>query len=199
MNNKILILFIITVFLSIQTQGQTKIFISGNYNIGTSHLLKDNFKNGYGATAEIHHFFNETGFSASLLFGLNSFRATSDFEQELENNNPTLFDYDYQIHYNNFPIFVSGHYTFFNKKKFNIMTGIGAGVNFIEYKRKQIGDITSDTEKDHYTEFAIYPSLGISYKIFSDISIMAKGSLNKSFGDQKIEYYSLSLGLIYNI
>jgi hypothetical protein len=173
--------------------------ITADYNIPQSTDFADKFQNGIGVSANINYFYKETGFSGSLLFGFNSFRAKSSFEEEFKNNNTTLFEYKYELNYYTFPLMLAANYTFFNKKKFNITLSFGAGGNFMEYKQKQIGEYTSDTEKNYFNEFAIYPNLGFSYYVTKDIAILLKSGYNMTFGDQNISYIDFKFGVTYKI
>ncbi|MCK5847023.1 MAG: TonB-dependent receptor [Bacteroidales bacterium] len=192
-----LILFILTSTIFI-ANAQYKMDISVNYNIPQSDNFSNDFKNGWGASGEVHYFFKESGFSASVLFGLQGFRANKSVEDELIDTS-LIFDYDYQVHYFSFPLFIRANYTFFQKSDFNIMLGFGIGGVFMEHKEKQIGKHTSDTNIDKFNEFGIYPSLGLSYKISSDISIIISSGLNITLGEKKVRYIDIKTGLIYTI
>jgi len=178
---------------------QFKMDICAVYNIPNSKGFSHNFQNGYGGAAEIHYFIKDSGFSTSLLFGISGFRATKEYEQELEDGNPTVFEYDYQINYYTFPLLLSANYTFLREKKFNAILGIGFGGNFMEEKHKQIGEYTSDTEKTHYNEFAVYPKLGFSFAVANDLAIIAKAGYNITFGKNEIQYFDINFGLIYDL
>ncbi len=178
---------------------QYKMEISASYNVPSSSEFSNEFKNGFGATGEIFYFFEDSDFSTSIILGVNSFRGTEESEQALKEENPTLFEYDYEIHYNTFPVLLSANYTFMSEKKFNIMLGFGAGIQFMEHKKKLIGKYTSDTQKETSNEFAIKPSLVLSYAITKGIAISVKGSYNNTMGQTYISYYSFNLGMLYNI
>ena len=189
-------LFLITTIFS--ANAQYKMEISANYNIPISTDFSNNFQNGWGGRGEIHYFFKETGFSASVLFGLDGFRANKKVEDALIDTT-LIFDYEYEVHSFNFPLFAKANYTFFHEQKFNIIVGVGIGGLFMEYKAKQIGKYTSDTEINYFNEFGIYPSLGISYKLSDDVSFTISSGLNMSFGDRSIKYLDIKSGLIYSI
>jgi hypothetical protein len=178
---------------------QFKMDVCAVYNVPNSTEFAKNFQNGYGGTSEIHYFIKESGFSASLLFGINGFRASREYEQELADSNLTVFEYDYQINYYTFPLLLSANYTFLREKKINIILGIGLGGNFMEEKHKQIGEYTSDTEKTHFNEFALYPKLGFSFALTSDLAIIVKGGYNITFGKKEIQYFDINFGLIYDL
>ena len=190
------ILLILISFLS--AKAQYKMDISANYNIPISSNFNNDFNNGWGGSGEIHYFIKETGFSASLLFGLQGFRAQKHVEDALIDTT-LIFDYDYEVHYYSFPVFLAANYTFFHQNDFNIIASIGIGGLFMEHKAKQIGEHTSETEITKYNEFGVYPSLGVSYKLSSDVSFIVSGGLNISFGDTKIQYLNIKSGLIYSI
>ncbi len=189
---------LISIFAINTAQAQYKMSITANYNIPISSDFSDNFQNGYGANAEIHYFLKETGFSGSLLFGLNSFRGTDDYEKSLLD--PNLF-YTHEYTANNyvFPVLVKGNYTFFRKNKFNVIGGIGVGVLFMEEKIKQTTEHTSETEKEKFNELGLYPSLGISYAVTPQVAVIINSGFNMSFGDKKIQYIDIRTGLIYKI
>ena len=172
--------------------------ITANYNIPISAEFSDNFQNGYGANAEIHYFIKESGISISLLFGINSFRGTSDYEKSLLD--PYLFyTHEYQANNYVFPVLVQTNYTFFREKKFNVITGIGVGGLFMEEKIKQTTEHTSETEKKKFNEFGIYPSLAISYAVSPQVAVIINSGFNMSFGDKKLQYIDIRTGLIYKI
>jgi hypothetical protein len=196
---KIKITIILLLFSSISVFAQLKMDMSAFYNIPTSTSFNEKFQNGFGGTAELFYLINDTGFSASFLVGMNVFRATKEYEQELEDSNPTLFEYDYRIDYFTFPVLLGANYTLFHEKKFNIKLGFGAGVQFMELKKKLIGKYVSDTHKDNFNEFAIYPNLGISYKINDTMDISLKGGYNQTFGELGLSYLNFGLGLQYEI
>jgi len=194
--NLTILIFLVT---ATSTFAQMKMNIRTNYNIPTSSNFDESFNNGIGATGELFYFINETNFSASMLIGMTTFRATEEYEQKLEDSNPTLFDYDYRINYYTFPVIVAGNYTFFNDDKFNLRIGFGAGVQFMELKKKLIGTYVSDTHKDYFNEFAIYPNIDFSYEIGNKIDLSISGSYNQTFGDLNISYVSAQLGIQYEI
>jgi len=196
---KFFIVIIIVMYSTMNIQAQYQMDILGSYNIPNSTDFKNNFQNGLGVTADIHYFFKKTGFSSSLTFGFSSFRATNNFEKKLKEENTTIFEYDYQINYYTFPLMVSANYTFFREKKFNAIASFGLGGNFMEQKKKQMGEYTSDTEKEYFNEFAIYPNLGISYAVAKDISIILKSGYNATFGTKELSYIDIKLGVIYKI
>ncbi len=196
---KQIIIFILLVISSIQASAQYRMSITTNYNLPQSTDFKSDFKNGWGGSGELYYFIKETGFSASLLFGLNGYRGTPETEQALKDSNSTINDYNYKINHYNFPLFVSANYTFFYRNKFNVILGLGFGGIFMEHKEKQIGKYTSSTRSNKYNEFAIYPSIGISYEFMRDISFLIKGGYNMSFGDKQIQYIDINAGIIYKI
>ena len=196
---KIKITIILILFSSISAFAQLKMDISASYNLPYSTNFGDNFNNGYGGTGEFFYYINETGFSTSFLIGINTFRATSEYEQELADSNPTLFDYDYRIDFFAFPVLIGANYTMFHEENFNLRLGVGAGVQFMELKKKLIGKYVSDTHKDSYNEFTIYPNIGVSYKINNTMDISLKGGYNQTFGDLGLSYFDFRLGLQYEI
>jgi len=196
---KIQFTIILVLISSLSAFAQYKMEISANYNIPSSSEFSDNFDNGIGAKGEIHYYFENTGFSTSILLGVNSFRGTKGYEQELEDRNPTLFEYDYEIHYFTIPVMFSANYTFFRENKFNLVLGLGAGVQFMELKEKQIGKYTSDTQKESYNEFAMNESIELLYNLTKDIAVSVQADYNNTFGDQSISYYGFSVGLLYKI
>lgn len=99
------LLFFVGIF---SASAQYKMDISANYNIPTSTNHSDDFKNGWGASGEVHYFINKSGFSASLLFGINGFRANEDVEDALIDT-ILIFDYDYEVHYYSFPLFIKAN------------------------------------------------------------------------------------------
>ena len=191
----IILLLLISFF---SAKAQYKMDISANYNIPISSDFNNDFNNGWGGSGEIHYFIKESGFSASIIFGLQGFRAQQHIEDALIDTN-LIFDYDYRVNYYSFPLFVKANYTFFHQKDFNIIASIGFGGLFMEYKKKQIGKHTSETIITKHNEFGIYPSLGVSYKLSQDISFIVSSGLNISFGDSNIQYLSIKSGLIYSI
>jgi hypothetical protein len=184
---------------SVSTFAQIRMEMSANYNIPISTDFKSHFQNGFGGTAEVYYYFNESNFSGSFLLGFNSFRGSKEYEKELADSNPTIFDYDYEIHFFSFPIIASVNYTFFRQKKFNLDLGFGAGVIFSEEKKKLVGKYTSGSQSKDFSEFAIYPSLGVSYEVANDIAISLKGSYNQTFGTLDMSYFGLKLGILYDI
>jgi len=196
---KIKLTILLIVFSSMSVFAQQKMDISGSYNLPISSSFSDKFQNGYGATGEYYHYIDSSGFSVSFLLGINVFRATKDYEQELEDSNPTLFNYDYRIDFFSFPVLVGANYTLFKEKKFNLRLGLGAGVQFMELKKKLIGKYVSDTHKDTYNEFVIYPNIGVSYKLNDSMDISLKGGYNQTFGDLGISTLDFRLGLQYEI
>jgi len=196
---KFFFIFFLLISSVVTIKAQYQMDISGSYNIPNSTDFKNNFQNGLGVTADIHYFFKETGFSTSITFGFNSFRATNEFEKKLKEDNTTILEYDYQINYYTFPLMLSANYTFLREKKFNVIASFGLGGNFMEEKKKQMGEYTSDTEKEYFNEFAIYPNLGISYAVADDISILLKSGYNSTFGDKNLSYIDITLGVIYKI
>ncbi len=196
---KFIVLFFLLFGASQYSYAQYQMSITGNYNLPQSDDFKNNFKNGLGGTGELFYFFKESGFSASLKFGLSGFRGTEETEAALQDSNATVNDYSYKINYYNFPLFLSANYTFFHRKKFNIHLGLGLGGIFMEHKEKQIGKYTSSTRSKEYNEFAIYPSLGISYELAKDISLLIKGGYNMTLGERQLKYIELNTGIIYKI
>lgn len=194
-------IFTVTVLIvsAFSLSAQYQMDITGNYSIPSSTEFKTNYNNGFGVTADIHYFFKESNFSVSVLFGFNSFRGSNEFEQALKDSNKTIFEYDYQINYYTFPVMVSANYTFFYDKKFHVIPALGLGGNFMEMKKKQIGKYTSDTEKEYFNEFAIYPSLGFSYEIIDDVSFLLKSGYNMTLGSESISYIDIKIGIIYKI
>jgi len=184
---------------SYYASAQYKMSITANYNIPQSSNFKDSFKNGWGGSGEIIYCFKESGFSASLLFGLNGYRGTEDTEAALKDSNSTINEFSYKINYYNFPLFLNANYTFFKEKKLNILVGFGVGAIFMEHKEKQIGKYTSSTRSNKYNEFAIYPNLGISYKISKGLDFLIKGGYNMTFGEKEVKYIDINAGLIYSI
>jgi hypothetical protein len=196
---RIKLTFIVVLLSSISAFAQYQMDISIGYNIPASNNFSENFNNGFGATSEFSYFFNNSNFSASLLIGINSFRANEQYEQDLEDSNPTIFDYEYQIHYHTFPLLLAGNYTFFNAKKFNFRLGMGVGMQFMELKKKLIGNYVSDTHIDNFNEFAIYPNLGLSYQLADNIDIILKSGYNATFGEIGISYIDFKIGIKYDI
>ena len=196
---KLITIISVVIFSTTYSFSQFKMDITTNYSLPQSTDFVNNFQNGIGFTAEIHHFYKETGISGSILFGFNSFRAKNSFEEEYKNTNTTIFEYDYELNYYTFPVMLSANYTFFHEKKFNAILSFGFGGNFMEYKKKQIGEYTSDTKKEYYNEFAIYPNMGFSYLFAKDMSVLLKGGYNMTFGDQNIAYIDFRIGIAYNI
>ena len=196
--HKIIVVLLLFVAIS-NVSAQYQMDITANYNLPTSSDFSKNYKPGLGASADIFYVFKESGFSASLLFGFNSFRATSPFEQTLKDNNTTNFEYKYQINYYTFPLILSANYMFFYKKKFHLISSFGVGGNFMELKQKQIGQITSDTQKDYFNEWAIYPSIGISYEFMKDVSVLIKSGYHLTFGSREISYVNVRIGILYKI
>lgn len=190
---------LILLFSVISVFAQLKMDVSASYNMPYSTDAKESLDNGYGVSSEVFYYFDNSGFSTSILFGFTSFRANKEYEQKLEDNNPTIFTYDYEIHYTTFPLLLTANYTFFNKDKFNIRMGVGAGVQFMELKKKLIGKYVSDTHKDTFNEFAIYPNIGLNYRIVEGIAISVKGGYHKTFGDASIEYIDCRVGVQYDI
>ncbi len=195
------IFIITTVFvLSITNSfSQFKMDITANYSLPQSTDFSKNYQNGIGVISEIYYFYKETGLSGGILFGFNSFRAKNSFEEEFKNTNTTIFDYDYEINYYTFPLMLSANYTFFHKKKFNVILSFAFGGNFMEQKQKQIGEYTSDTRKEYYNEFGIYPNIGLSYMFAKDMSVLLKSGYNITYGEQKLTYIGIRLGIAYNI
>ncbi len=196
---KIKITFLLVFFSSISAFAQLKMDVSGNYNLPFSTNFGDKFENGYGGSGEIFYYINNTGFSASFLFGINTFRATSEYEQELEESNPTIFDYDYRIDFFSIPVLLGINYTMFHEERFNLRLGVDAGIQFMELKKKLIGKYVSDTHIDNYNEFAIYPNIGVSYEISDSIDLSLKSGYNQTFGDLGISYFDFRLGIQYEI
>lgn len=194
-NLSIIILLISTVSVF----SQVKMDLSASYSIPSSSSFGDKFDNGFGGTAEFYYLFNNSGFSASLLLGINTFRGTEEYEKELKDSNPTLFEYDYEIHYNSFPVMLAANYTFFREDKFNLRVGLGSGVQFMELKKKLIGNLVSDTNKEHFNEFAIYPNIGISYEIYDNVDLALKSGYNQTFGEMEISYIDFRIGIQYNL
>jgi len=182
----------------LSANAQYKMEISATYNIPISENFSNDFQNGWGGSGEIHYFFKETGFSASVLFGLNGFRAKKEVEDALIDTT-LIFDYDYEVHYFSFPLFAKANYTFFREQKFNITLGIGIGGLFMEHKAKQTGKHTSDTNIEYFNELGLYNSLGISYELSPEISFIISSGINMSFGNKKVQYLDIKGGLIYSI
>jgi len=196
---KINLIVLIIILSTISSFGQYRINISTSYNIPSSSDFQEKFKNGYGVQGNISYAFNNSDFSASLLLGITSFRATTEYEKELKESNPTLFDYEYEIHYTTFPVMIGANYTFLKDKKLNINLGLNTGIQFMELKKKLIGDYVSDTHLDNFNEFAIYPSVGVSYMFKPNIGVTLKGGYNKTFGEVGLSYIDINLGLTYDI
>jgi len=192
------LIFILSIVFVYTAEAQYKMDVSATYNIPFSADFKNDFNNGYGVNAEFHYFIKKTGFSASLLVGLNGFRAKQAVEDALIDTS-LIFDYDYRVDYYVFPVFLKANYTFFMEKKFNIIVGMGIGGLFMEKKEKQTGEYTSDTNKEKFNEFGIYPSLGISYAVSPNISVILNSGFNMSFGKQELQYIDIRAGLIYEI
>ena len=191
--------FALFILSSLSSFAQYSMEITANYNIPSSTEFNEQFKNGLGGNMEIIYNFTESGFGASILFGLNGFRAEKGYEEELANNNPTIFTYEYKINYYSFPLLLQGKYTFMKEKDFNILAGMGLGMEFMEVKEKQYGKYTSDYRKEKFNEFAIYPNIGLSYKVASDIAIAVKSGYHQTFGKKSLSYIDIKLGLIYKI
>ena len=190
---------LLMLFSSITAFAQFKMEISANYNIPISTDFDSHFKNGYGGTAEMFYYFNDSNFSTSLLFGINGFRGSDAYEKELEDNNQTVLEYDYEIHFFTFPVMAAANYTFFRQKKFNLTLGFGLGAIFSEEKKKLIGKYTSDAASKDFSEFAIQPSLGMSYYLVKDVSISVKGGYYQTFGVLDMSYVGVKLGVLYDI
>jgi len=199
MTQKIQLSFVLFLLSTITLFGQYSMEVTANYNIVSSSEFNEQFKNGYGGNMEIIYQFQESGFGASILFGLNGFRAEQSYEQKLADNNPTIFTYEYKINYYSFPLMAQGKYTFFREKDFNILAAMGLGMEFMELKEKQFGKYTSDYRKEKFNEFAIYPNIGLSYKLVSDVAIVLKSGYHKTFGKKSLSYIDIKLGLIYKI
>ena len=196
---KFKITIILILISSMSVFAQIKMDISANYNLPSSTSFNGKFQNGYGGTAELFYFLNDSSLSISFIGGINIFRATKEYEQELEDSNPTLFEYDYRIDYYTFPVLLGANYTLFREKKINLRLGLGAGVQFMELKKKLIGKYVSDTHQEYFNEFAIYPNIGISYEISEAIDISLKGGYNQTFGELSLSYLNFGLGLQYEI
>jgi len=196
---KIKITIILLLLSTISVFAQLKMDINAAYNIPISSSFSDKFNNGFGGSAELFYSINDSGFSVSFYGGMNMFRATKEYEQELEDSNPTLFEYDYRIDFFTFPVLLGANYTLFHEKKFNLRLGLGAGVQFMELKKKLMGKYVSDTHKDNFNEFAIYPNIGVSYKINDTMDISIKGGYSQTFGELGLSYLNFGLGLQYEI
>lgn len=196
---KINLIAVIILLSTISAFSQVKMDLSASYNIPTSSSFSDRFNNGFGASGEFFYFFNNSGFSVSFLLGVNSYRATEEYENELKESNPTLFEYDYQIHYHTFPVLLAANYTFFREEKFNLRLGVGSGVQFMELKKKLIGNYVSDTNKENFNEFAIYPNLGVSYEVYKGIDISIKSGYYKTFGEMSLSNIDFRLGVQYSL
>jgi len=196
---KQLIILTLLITSSIYASAQYRMSMTANYNIPQSTNFKANFKNGWGGSGELYYFFKESGFSASIIFGLNGYRGTSETEAALRDSNATINNFSYKINYYNFPLLLSANYTLFHENKFNIHLGLGFGGIFMEYKEKQIGKHTSSTRSSKFNEFAIYPSMGLSYEFMKDISFLIKGGYNMTFGEKQIQYIDINAGIIYKI
>ncbi|OYT16902.1 MAG: hypothetical protein B7C24_05370 [Bacteroidetes bacterium 4572_77] len=200
MKHQLAFILMLLTLSSLNTQAQYSMEITANYNLPQSSSFKSQFNKGIGASAEIHYFFNDSGLNASILFGLNSFSAKTAYKQEIkEENGPTEFEYEYQAHYYTFPLMLSLNYTFFQKEKYNFLVQFAFGSEYMERKIKQIGEFTSDTEKTKYLELGIYPSIGVSYEIMKDVSLLFKGGYNKTFGDENLSFIDIKAGVIYKI
>lgn len=189
----LLLVFTISIF------GQYSMEITASYNLPTSSNFSEHFNNGYGGNMEIIYDFEKSGLGISLLFGLNGFGAKSSYERTLADNNSTIFNYDYKITYYSFPLMAHTKYTFFREKAFQIIGGLGLGMEFMEQKEKQIGEFTSDYEKQKFNEFAIYPNVGLSYNLVKGIRAVLKSGYHQTFGKKSLSYIDLRLGIIYKI
>ena len=196
---KIYISIIVLLISSISAWGQLKIDISASYSIPNSSNFNEKFNNGFGGTAELFYFIKDSGFSGSLLLGIATYRATGEYEQELKESNPTLFEYEYRIDYFSFPVLLAANYTLFKEKKFNLRLGLGGGIQFMELKKKLIGKYVSDTHKDNFNEFVVYPNIGASFRINQTMDLSLKGGYSKTFGEVSISYIDFRLGLQYDI
>ena len=197
--HKQFIILISLIISSLYASSQYRMSMTANYNLPQSTDFKTDFKKGWGGSGELHYFIKESGFSVSLIFGLNGYRGTSETEAALKDSNTTINDYSYKINYYNFPLFLAANYTLFQKKKLNIHLGLGIGAIFMEHKEKQTGKYTSSTRSSKFNEFAIYPSLGLSYEFMKDISFLIKGGYNMTFGERKLQYIDINAGIFYKI
>jgi len=197
--HKQFIILISLIISSLYASSQYRMSMTANYNLPQSTDFKTDFKKGWGGSGEIYYFFKESGFSASLLFGLNGYRGTPETEAALKDSNITVNEFSYKINYYNFPLFLSANYTLFYEKKFNIHIGLGFGAIFMEQKEKQVGTYTSSTRSSKFNEFAIHPSLGVSYEFMKDISFLIKGGYNMTLGEKQLQYIDINAGIIYKI
>jgi len=199
MAQKITLSFVLLLLMTSTTFGQYSMEITAGYNIPISTDFKGHFQNGYGGNMEIIYDINESGLAVSVLFGLNGFSAQKSYEEELAENNSTLFNYDYKINYYSFPLLLQAKYTLFNEKEFQLTGGFGLGMEFMEQKEKQTGEFTSDYRKEKFNEFAIYPNIGLSYHLAEGINAVLKSGFHQTFGKKSLSYIDLRLGIIYKI
>jgi len=199
MAQKITLGFVLLLLMASTAFSQYSMEITAGYNIPISNDFKDHFQNGYGGNMEIIYDINESGLAVSVLFGLNGFSAQKNYEEELAENNSTLFNYDYKISYYSFPLMLQAKYTLFNEKKFQLTGGFGLGMEFMEQKEKQTGEFTSDYRKEKFNEFAIYPNVGLSYQLAEGINAVLKSGFHQTFGEKSLSYMDLRIGIIYKI
>lgn len=199
MAKKLTLSFVLLIFTSIALFGQYSMEITASYNIPTSSDFKNGFQNGYGGNMEVIYDFEDSGLGVSVLFGLHGFGAKISYEEELAEANSTLFNYDYKISYYSFPLMLQAKYSFFKEKDFQLIGGLGLGMEFMEQKEKQMGVYTSDYRKEKFNEFAVYPNVGLSYKLAEGINGVLKSGFHQTFGKKSLSYIDLRLGIIYKI
>jgi len=202
MKSKLLLIKIVLsvcfIGISGMSYAQWRMSIAGSYNF-TTFDLHDNFHNGFGAHAAAYYYFNEAPFTASVSFGVNKFNAHSEYENAIEQEQHLAIDFDYKVRTYSVPMFVGADFHLFREKRIQALVGIDLGVNAVTYKVKQIGNYTSDTEKDIQYQFGIYPHIGAVIRVADDMGILVKGGCNRTFGDRDISYADLRLGLVYKI
>jgi len=173
--------------------------ITANYSVPLSSVFSENFQNGYGGDMEVFYQFKETGFAAGLQFGLVGFRATKAYEQKLADENQTIFTYDYKINHYSFPLIGHAKYIFFREKDFRIIADMGIGVEFMEEKKKLVGEYTSDYSRHISNEFVLNPNLAVSYQIVDDIGVVLKTGYHHTLGMMEILYVNINIGVVYKL
>ena len=94
-----------------------------------------------------------------------------------------------------------GHakYIFFKEKDFRIIADMGIGVEFMEEKKKLVGEYTSDYSRHISNEFVLNPNLAVSYQIVDDIGVVLKTGYHHTLGMMEISYVNINIGVVYKL
>jgi outer membrane protein W len=135
-----------------------------------------------------------------LFFGWNVFYERVNETVQIENENPGAITSTQDRTLNSFPMMLTGHYYFGEKKGFRPYAGLGLG-GFVMGQRLDIGIHTFSSSQ---WEWGIAPEIGFVWPVDYDFSIIVNGKYNYAFTGElptgkKINhsYLNLNIGIVW--